>query len=393
MSEFILGLGIGIIFLIVAVLLMRANIKRASNSDSQNLESIEELRRMREEFQKSNAEFVSLATRQLADLSAQQLEGKVGVIEKMLDANSDDVAEQIKAVAEAVSELKEQNSKRFGGVGERMSELVTQTSKLNEILGSSQRRGQWGERLAEDILQAAGFIKGVNYKTQSQVGGSGESKGRPDFIFNFPPNRVLFMDVKFPLDAYSAYLSEANEVERENLKAKFLTAVRAKVTELSRRGYETKADGPVLDYVLLFIPNESISSFVHENDPELVDWSLKQKVVLCSPLNLYAFLGVIRQATDSFKASEAAAKILSLLDKFKQQWKLYNTSLKSVQDKFGKALIEVEALTSGTRYREMKKAIDKMEALRNEPVIAASFESLEIEESDEDSDDGEDEAQ
>lgn len=389
MSEFILGLGIGILFLIASVLLLQANYKRTNKNNSQSLESIEELKRMREEFQKSNAEFVTLATRQLADLNAQQLGGKVGEIEKMLDANSDEFTTQMKSVAEAVEELKNQNSERFGGVGEKMNELATQTTKLNEILGSSQRRGQWGERLAEDILQAAGFIEGVNYTTQSQVGGSGESKGRPDFIFNFPPNRVLFMDVKFPLDAYSAYLSATNEVERENLKAKFLTAVRAKVTELSKRDYVTKADGPVLDYVLLFIPNESISSFVHENDPELVDWSLKQRVVLCSPLNLYAFLGVIRQATDTFKASKAALKILKLLDKFNQQWRLYNEVLKSVQDKFSKAQLEVEGLTSGTRYREMKRAIDKMEALRNEPVVAASFESLEIEESDDDTDDDE----
>ena len=389
MSEFILGLGIGIIFLIAGVLLLQTNYKRTNKNTSQSLEIIEELKRMREEFQKSNAEFVTLATRQLADLNAQQLGGKVGEIEKMLDSNSDEFATQMKSVTEAVVELKDQNSKRFGGVGEKMNELATQTTKLNEILGSSQRRGQWGERLAEDILQAAGFIEGVNYKTQSQVGGSGESKGRPDFIFNFPPNRVLFMDVKFPLDAYSAYLSATNEVERENLKAKFLTAVRAKVTELSKRDYVTKADGPVLDYVLLFIPNESISSFVHENDPELVDWSLKQRVVLCSPLNLYAFLGVIRQATDTFKASEAALKILKLLDKFNQQWRLYNDALKSVQDKFSKAQLEVEGLTSGTRYREMKRAIDKMESLRNEPVVAASFESLEIEESDDDTDNDE----
>jgi DNA recombination protein RmuC len=45
-----------------------------------------------------------------------------------------------------------------------------------------------------------------------------------------------------------------------------------------------------LDYVLLFVPNESITGFVHEADPELIDWALERKVVLCSPLTLYAFL-------------------------------------------------------------------------------------------------------
>ena len=99
-------------------------------------------------------------------------------------------------------------------------------------------------------------------------------------------------------------------------------------------------------------------------------------------------MGVIRQATDSFKASEAAVKILKLLDKFRQQWRLYSDALANVQDKFSKAQLEVEGLTSGTRYREMKKAIDKIESLRNEPVVAASFDSLEIEEGDDDDEEG-----
>ena len=81
-------------------------------------------------------------------------------------------------------------------------------------------------------------------------------------------------------------------------------------------------------------------------------------------------------------------KILKLLDKFRQQWRLYSDALANVQDKFSKAQLEVEGLTSGTRYREMKKAIDKIESLRNEPVVAASFDSLEIEEGDDDDEEG-----
>ncbi len=81
-------------------------------------------------------------------------------------------------------------------------------------------------------------------------------------------------------------------------------------------------------------------------------------------------------------------KILKLLDKFRQQWRLYSDALANVQDKFSKAQLEVEGLTSGTRYREMKRAIDKIESLRNEPVVAASFDSLENEEGDDDDEEG-----
>ena len=66
-----------------------------------------------------------------------------------------------------------------------------------------------------------------------------------------------------------------------------------------------------VDYVLLFLPNETVSGFIHEHDPTLVDEALGQKVVLCSPLTLFALLGVIRQAFDNFIVEQTSDEILA----------------------------------------------------------------------------------
>ena len=47
---------------------------------------------------------------------------------------------------------------------------------------------------------------------------------------------------------------------------------------------------------------------------------------MCSPLTLFAFLGVIRQAFDNFMIEQTSDEILGLIGKFGQQWRKYTES-------------------------------------------------------------------
>src|SRR5207248_651534 len=110
----------------------------------------------------------------------------------------------------------------------------------------------------------------------------------------------LYMDVKFPLAAYLRYLDAGTDAERSAHRAAFVRDVRLRVRELAGREYTRQGSRPAVDYVLMFLPNETVATFIHECDPSLVDEALGQRVVLCSPLTLFALLGVIRQAFDNF---------------------------------------------------------------------------------------------
>jgi hypothetical protein len=128
------------------------------------------------------------------------------------------------------------------------------------------------------------------------------------------------MDVKFPLAAYLRYLDAGTDAERSAHLDAFLRDVRLRVRELAGRDYAHQGDQPSVDYVLLFLPNETLSGFIHEHDPGLIDDALGQRVVLCSPLTLFAVLGVIRQAFDNFMVEETSEEILGVLGAFEQQW-------------------------------------------------------------------------
>ena len=148
--------------------------------------------------------------------------------------------------------------------GEVTNALAPSTQSLREALASPKARGQWGERMAEDVLRLAGFIEHVNYEKQTAVEGG---RGLPDFTFTLPKGHVLYMDVKFPLAAYMRFLDAGTDAERSAHRDTFLRDVRLRVKELADRDYPAQSARPAVDYVLLFLPNETISSFIHEHDP------------------------------------------------------------------------------------------------------------------------------
>ena len=279
------------------------------------------------------------------------------------------VQTELQRLGSLVNQLGTASAQRFGQVDESLrahaevaGALSDSTRSLREALTNPQTRGRWGERMAEDVLRLAGFTEHVNYRKQRQLDGSNL---RPDFTFELPKGHVLHMDVKFPMASYLRFLEVDNEAERQAHLKRFLADVRLRVKELAKREYAAESGRPSVDYVLMFLPNEQLTGFIHEHDPSLLDDALTQRVVMCSPLTLFAFLGVIRQAFDNFMVERTSDEILQLLGKFGQQWQKYSDSTEKVKRHFDSVQREFEQLT-GTRRRALERPLQQLEALRIE---------------------------
>ena len=232
--------------------------------------------------------------------------------------------DELARVSELVTQLGQRQAVSLRGVeatlsahAETTAALASTTQSLREALASPKTRGQWGERMAEDVLRLAGFVEHVNYEKQRAVEG-----GRllPDYSFPLPKGHVLYMDVKFPLTAYLRYLDADTDAERSAHRDAFLRDVRLRVRELAGRDYAHQGTGHRSTTSCCSCPTRRSARFIHEHDPALVDDALRQKVVLCSPLTLFAMLGVIRQAFDNFMVEQTSEEILAVLGAFEQQW-------------------------------------------------------------------------
>lgn len=324
------------------------------------------LRQLDERARLDREEAIKLASDLVTQKGGEQIGNRASLIEQGLKQVQDQVSSRLIEIDRAIHDLASRNTNQYDKMGEAVAALTQRTENLNRVLSNSQARGQWGERLAEDMLRAAGFVEGINYDKQTIIDGG----GRPDYRFSIPPDRVLYMDVKFPLDKYAEYVQADNDGARSVAQDAFVKAVRSHADILAKRDYIDKSSDNTLDYVLMFVPNESISGFVHESDPTLIDYALTRKVVLCSPLTLYAFLVVIRQAADAFHTEKTAAEIMQFVNLFQKEWEKYTAAVDDVEKSFRKLESSLESINvDGTRFKKLNAQVKKIERLRTKQGI------------------------
>jgi len=382
---FLLGIGAAFVLKII-------NAKSARDIASDMYRETEEQRRQQVDqvLESVKASFGSLsldalkkANEQLAELAKEKLVTQTQAGSKELDTKKSLIDQQLKAmstelekVGQLMKDLEKDRVEKFGQLdrqlrvaGEQTQALMQTTQQLREALASTKARGQWGERMAEDVLRMAGFVEGVNYSKQTQMEGS---QRRPDFTFYLPRNLIVNMDVKFPLDNYLRFLeaeSAKDTVNADAYRKSFLKDVRFRIKEIAGREYIDAAQNTV-DYVLLFIPNEQIYSFIQQQDQSILDEGLKQHVVFCSPITLYAVLAVIRQAVENFNLEQTSQEILSLLGAFAKQWTEFVSKMEKMGQRIADAQREFDALTT-TRKNQLERPLQKIEELRKQKGISA----------------------
>jgi DNA recombination protein RmuC len=332
---------------------------------------------LKESFGKLSLDALSTSTEEFLKLAKMKLDserdGNTQVLEtkkELIDQQLRRMTSELENVSKLVKELERDRTQKFGELANHLQTsclqtqaLVQTTNSLREALGSTKARGQWGERMAEDVLRLAGFIENVNYVKQKTIEGSGS---RPDFTFLLPKSLKLHMDVKFPLDNYLRFLEAASDGEKSRFRIDFLRDVKARIKECTSRDY---VDSDLtIDYMLLFIPNEQIYAFIHEQDSALLDDGIKNKVLFCSPITLFAVLAVIRQAVDNFALERTSNEVLSQFGAFKKQWDEFAAKWDLLGRKIGDAMKEYEALST-VRRRQLEKPLNKIEELRIERGI------------------------
>lgn len=233
--------------------------------------------------------------------------------------------EELARYQQLLRESQGEHARKFGSIENELKnasiatqKLAESTVKLNNILGNVKLRGQWGERMAEDIIQYAGLIENINYLKQNV----NAALTKPDFTFLLPQGSCINMDVKFPLDNYLQMVNAPEGMQRDTYEKEFIRNVKDRIKEIQNRDYINPAEN-TLDFVLLFIPNEQVFGFIQDKMPDVMDFALKQKVVLCSPFTLYAMLSIVRQAHEHFRFEKDIKKIIELIEGFTKDYELF----------------------------------------------------------------------
>ncbi|MBP7793302.1 MAG: DNA recombination protein RmuC [Candidatus Goldbacteria bacterium] len=353
-------IAINVILLVCVIILLFRN---------KGIDENKILQQMKESFEAMSFNTLKEQTK----LGEQTLEEKKKLIEQQLS----DMKQELGRLQSFVSNFNKDSKAGFESLArylqlnnDTVGKLQETTGQLKEVLKSTKARGQWGERMAEDILNLAGFIENINYVKQK----AGSSGKKPDFTFILPKNKKVNMDVKFPFDNYMLYVETKSDAEKESYKKKFINDVKEKIKEVTTRDYINPEDNTV-DYVILFIPNEQIFGFINEADNTIIDEALKKKVIICSPFTLYAILAVIRQSIENFAIEQAANEIMEIMGKFYKQWEMFIKSF----DELGKSISKVNADYQGlvtTRKNQLERPLKEIENLRQQKSIETENQKL-----------------
>ena len=185
-------------------------------------------KQMQDAFSALAADALDANSKRLSEASGKDLDHK----KELIDQTLKNVGQRLEQVNKYLQGVEADRKKEFGALGSSITTLSQTAGQLHAVLASTQRRGAWGERMAEDIIRIAGMIEGVQYTKQSSQ--QAES-GRPDFTFSLPNNLSVNMDVKFPLESYKAYLdADTDQASAAALRA-LTVAVRGHIRAVAAR--------------------------------------------------------------------------------------------------------------------------------------------------------------
>lgn len=234
------------------------------------------------------------------------------------------VQKNLDALQEKVSQIEEGRKREMGalgeqlkGLGEQQARLDRETSSLSAALRNNKVRGAWGEAQLRNIVESAGLLEHVDFDTQVVVADADGHTQRPDMVIHMPGGKTIPIDAKAPYADYQRACEIPDTASQEELarKADLLRAhakaVREHVKVLGDKAYwNAFSDAP--DFVIAFIPNESLLQAALETDPTLMDDAFARKVALTSPITLWAVLKSVAYAWQQQSLTDDAKMLFDL---------------------------------------------------------------------------------
>ena len=188
--------------------------------------------------------------------------------------------------------------------------LAAETQQFRMVLKSNQARGRWGEETLRRVVEAAGMSAHCDFTEQTQSG-----ENRPDLIVRLPGERFIIVDAKVPDLDFLGALEAADNTKRAELLAAHAAKLKATIKQLADRDYPHEFPN-ALDYVVLFVPAESLFSAALEGDHDLIIWAAEKRILLATPASLIALLRSVSVSWQQHAQTENAQKIAAAAQEF-----------------------------------------------------------------------------
>src|SRR6185437_15379171 len=162
-------------------------------------------------------------------------------------------------------------------------------------------------------------------------------------VVKLPGERVIIVDSKVPEVEFLLALDNADTLKRAESLAAHAAKLKATIKALADRDYPAQFSN-ALDYVVLFVPAESLFSAALEGDRDLIVWAAEKQILLSTPASLIALLRSVavswqqhKQTENAQKIAEAARELFSRVCVFTEHFEKIRDGLAKANEAFNKA--------------------------------------------------------
>lgn len=246
-------------------------------------------------LRENNETFLELARQKLGHFQL-QAQGELAVREKAVEGLVQPIRDMLERTQRQLAQFERDRREAQGALHKHFETLVRtqqalqgETRNLVQALRRPEVRGQWGELTLRRLTELAGMVEHCDFVEQVS---SEDAAQRPDMIVHMPGGRDVIVDVKTPMDAYLNAVEATDESARQRHLEHHARKVRERVKQLAAKAYWSQFPHAP-DFVIMFIPGEQLLTAALDQDRDLIEKALSQKVILATPTSLVALLRAI----------------------------------------------------------------------------------------------------